>query len=460
MLPDYLAKCIPTAPQKRSPWYVNTAPSYAGVWLWVVFYQQIAHGTLDQGGLAWSVGGLVVAAFFCYALFYFVPAMLGMKTGYPLSVVGASTFGSIGGYLMPGLLMGFLQVGWVAVNTAVSTSFILEGLHMNSSPGRTPLANLPFSGVAVAWCLLMTFVGIKGIQYVARVSLYVNAVAFLMIALVFFKTHSGVLHYPVPPKASPFLGVTAMMQMVMGFFATAGAAGADFGMNSRDEHDVKWGGLVGITLAAIYAGGLPLLSVAGARGLNPRSTITAYSDVIASTGGVLASTMFFLFAIASIVPACVSSFIASNSFSTIVPKFPRVATALLGAMISISLAITGVAGNLVNVFLIVGASFGPICGAMTAEYMLAGRRWAGPRRGINFAGYIAWALGFAVGIIPFLPLSENMKLYTQPQVLWSWITGFAVYAILAKAGAQPEPLLPEGLQAHEMVSVAGQRSPS
>ena len=440
MLPDYIAKCAPNTPEKRSPWYLNTAPSYAGVWLWVVFYQQIAQGTLDQAGLGWSLAGLVVAAFLCYALFYFVPALLGMKAGYPLSVVGTSTFGTTGGYLMPGLLMGLLQVGWVAVNTAVSTSFILKGLRMNSSPGHTIFENWPFTIIAITWCLTMTFVGIKGIRYVARVSLYVNAVAFLTIALVYLKTHSGVQHYAVPPLTTPFLGVTAMMQMVIGFFATAGAAGADFGMNSRDIRDVKFGGLVGIALAAIYAGGLPLMSVAGARGLNPAAAITTYSDVIASTGGVVARIMFFLFAIASIVPACVSSFIASNSFSTMLPKLPRAATALGGAICSLVLAITGLAGNLVDVFLIVGASFGPICGAMTADYLLSGRRWAGPRRGINYAGYIAWAVGFAIGIVPFLPVSQMVKNYSQPQVLWSWIAGFLVYAIVAKLGGQPEPL--------------------
>jgi cytosine permease len=61
-----------------------------------------------------------------YFLFYLVLAMLGMQTGYPLYVVGTSTFGTKGGYLMPGLLMGVLQVGWLSVNTLVSTNFILR----------------------------------------------------------------------------------------------------------------------------------------------------------------------------------------------------------------------------------------------------------------------------------------------------------------------------------------------
>ena len=61
-------------------------------------------------------------------LFYLVPGLLGMKTGYPLYVVGSSTYGTVGGFLMPGLLMGLLQFGWLAVNSAVSTSFYASGV--------------------------------------------------------------------------------------------------------------------------------------------------------------------------------------------------------------------------------------------------------------------------------------------------------------------------------------------
>jgi len=74
---------------------------------------------------------------------------------------------------------------------------------------------------------------------------------------------------------------------------------------------------------------------------------------------------------------------------------------------------------------------------MAADYLLSGKRWAGPRAGVNWAGYLAWALGFLVGILPFLPVSAALKTYVQPAVLYSFVTGFVVYAILAKVGLQP-----------------------
>jgi cytosine permease len=123
-----------------------------------------------------------------------------------------------------------------------------------------------------------------------------------------------------------------------------------------------------------------------------------------------------------------------------IPGVPRAASTLVGITIALILAVTGAAANLVVVFSLVGASFGPICGAMTADYILSGRKWAGPRKGVSLAGYAAWALGFIVGILPlpFMPVSDAIKAHAQPAVLYSYIVGFVVYAIVAKLGGQPE----------------------
>lgn len=433
MLPDYIAKAVPNPPSNRAPWYANTAPSYAGVFLWVVFYMQLAVGTVDRASPWLLMGGLAVAAILCYKLYYYVPAMLGMKTGYPLYVVGSSTFGAAGGYLMPGLLMGLLQVGWFSVGTTVSTKFILTGLGMPAEAGSTA-----FIVVAVLWTYIMAYVGVKGIQWVAKASLYLNAIPLLMILIVFFQTAGGLGSYTPKQPADSFGAVTLLIAAVIGFFATAGAAGADFGMNSRNQDDVRKGGWVGVALASLVAGGLPILAVAGAHGLNPAMTDYSFDKVIATMGGFLAPAMFFLFAIASVVPACFCAFIAGNSFATMLPGVPRMGSSMAGVTVALVLAVTGVAENLIGFFVIIGASFGPICGAMAADYLLSGGKWAGPRQGVNIAGYAAWALGFLVGILPFLPLPDGVKPYVQPAVVYSFLTGFAVYAILAKAGLEPK----------------------
>ncbi len=432
MLPEYITKTKANPAANRAPWFSNTAPTYAGIFLWVVFYMKLAENTIDRAGLGLCLLALAIAGILSYKLYYYVPAMLGMKTGYPLYVVGSSTFGTTGGYLMPGLLMGLLQVGWFSVGTFVASNFILNGIGMKPEP-----ATWPFAIVAVLWGYVMAFIGVKGIQYIAKVALFLNMIPAVVVAIVFFNTMGGLTAY-TPPKSEPWAAFSLLLAAVIGFFATAGAAGADFGMNSRDQRDVRLGGWVGIVVAILYAGGLPLLSVAGAHGLDPALGSYSYDSVIARMGGFLAPAMFLLFTVASIPSACFCSFIAANSFSTMIPGIPRMGSTMAAMTVAIILAISGKAADLIGFFSIVGASFGPICGAMAADYLLSGQKWAGPRKGINWAGYAAWALGFIVGILPFLPLPEDVKGYTQPAVVYSFIVGFLVYAALAKLGLEPE----------------------
>jgi cytosine permease len=154
--------------------------------------------------------------------------------------------------------------------------------------------------------------------------------------------------------------------------------------------------------------------------------------------GGLAPVMFFLFAAACLVPTCFSAFIAANSFSTMLPKISRTVSTLAAVTLSAILAITGVADNLVGFFSIVAASFGPICGAMVADYLLAGRRWSGPRLGINWAGCIAWVVGFLIGIperIPGIPASWVKA--DNPSELYAFASGFLIYIVLARLGLRP-----------------------
>ena len=431
-LPNYLKLASPNPTENRAPWYKNTAPTYAGIFLWVVFYMEIASGTLSQAGLVLSLLGLVAAALICHFLFYLVPGMLGMKTGYPLYVVGSSTYGTHGGFLIPALLMGLLQFAWLGVNIAISTTFILSAANVENTAPGTPV----FIVVAILWGLAAAFVGVKGIQYVAKVATFLPIVPIVML-LILFGTNLGSVGDYVPPEgAQPLVGFLAIITIVVGFFATAGAAGVDFGMGSRNSRDVRLGGLVGISLAIIVAGGLALIAIAGVHGANPELQSYRFDEAIALQGGFLAKSMFILFAIASFAPACFSSFIAANSIGTLFPTLNKMGMVLIGAIVAIILAVTGVVLNLVGVFTIIGASFGPICGSMAADYLLSGRKWAGPRKGINWAGYIAWAVGFVVAILP--TINAEKFAFISPAPVIAFVIGFVLYALLAKAGLEPE----------------------
>ena len=86
---------------------------------------------------------------------------------------------------------------------------------------------------------------------------------------------------------------------------------------------------------------------------------------------------------------------------------------------------------------IIGASFGPVCGAMAADYLLASKQWAGPRAGFNMAGWISWLVGFAVGAADFIP---GMAGIVPCPPVAAFLVGFILYLLLAKAGWQSKPL--------------------
>ncbi|GHT15785.1 hypothetical protein FACS1894170_13320 [Planctomycetales bacterium] len=102
-------------------------------------------------------------------------------------------------------------------------------------------------------------------------------------------------------------------------------------------------------------------------------------------------------------------------------------------------------------FNVIGASFGPICGAMAADYILSGFKWAGPRAGVNLAGWLSWLVGFVVGgatLVVTKFLGQTMPFEIPCPPLSAFIVGFLLYLIFAKIGLQPKVLdLPQRIDA-------------
>ncbi len=442
-LPAYIAGAVPNPPANRAPWYKNTAPTYAGIFLWFVFWQDAVNapnqGGLLSCGIGWAFTSLVIAALVCHFLFYLVPGLLGMKTGLPLYIVGTSLFGAQGGFILPGFLMGVLQFGWLGVNVYFSSLALAAVI-----PVKAEI-------LMVIWGVLAAFVGLKGIQYVAKVATYLPLIPLTVLLVLLAKTAGGISSFdpekfvalsataaPAAPAALGKFGVLALMlTFVVGFFATAGAAGVDFGTNSRNKSDVSKGGLVGVALAIIVTAGISMLIVAGTYGtpaLSQAAVAAGKDGLILQTPGLIpvlmgksAGLIMFLLAIAAFPPACFSSFIAANSFKTTLPGVNPFISVGIGAAVSILLAVTGLAGKAIIVFVIIGATFGPICGAMLVEYLLNGGKWSGPRAGFNPAGWIAWLVGAVVGVLPIL------KIYPVPAApVAAFIVGAVVYFLCAK----------------------------
>jgi cytosine permease len=474
-LPAYVAAAKPVPATNRAPWYKTIAPTYAGIMLWFVFWQSLTTSGSPGGvlscGLMPALIGLVVAALICHFLFYLVPGLLGMRTGLPLYIVGTSTYGVLGGFLMPGFLMGLLQFGWVAVNAAGVSALLCKcfGIGLQADGVTVLVPSAPHATIAAAFAVLAAFMGLLGIKYVARIATFLPLIPLVVLVILLTKTAGGIGAF-TPQKIDPSLaapttaGVWSVLAFlsiyVVGFFATAGAAGTDIASASRDTRDVQLGGLTGIALATIVAGGLAILVIAGAygAGLVPAKLVGQLNPVDLMNGGLLtagtAKVIMILLAISSFPACCFSALIAANSFKTTMPGVNPFISVGIGTLVAIAMAVTGVADKVVSVFLIIGASFGPVCGAMLADYLLAGRRWAGPRAGFNPAGWISWIVGFAVGaynlVMPILlnnvpalakieALQHAKDIVPVPPVA-AFIVGFVLYLALAFVGLQSRTL--------------------
>ena len=356
--------------------------------------------------------------------------MLGMKTGFPLYVVGSSTFGTKGGYIMPGLFMGVLQVGWFAVGTFFSTKFILSGFGSDAQPG-----SLPFILVGIVWGYSIAYVGVKGIGYVSRVAIFLNAIPFFMILIVFFKTQPGIAQH-VPSDPNPFVAFTLLIQIVIGFFATAGAAGADFGMSrvvrKMSAWEVSWESLWrSCSLPACPCFRLrresPVPPNAGAELRRSHLRHWRYSR----DGHVLSVHH-------RIDPRVLH--LRLHHRQQLRHHDPRRASHDFDHDGGDHFNCSGGDRSRSESDLVLHHHRGLVRPDLRRDgggLPARGQALGGAAEGINLAGYIAWALGFAVGILPFFPVSEQVKTLAQPAVVYSFITGFVVYAILAKAGLEP-----------------------
>lgn len=456
-LPDFVASAKPVPLANRMPWYKSTAQTYAGIMLWFVFWQSVpASGLKDPAGiLGHGVGvaliGVIVAALICHFACYLAPGMMGMKTGLPLAVVGTSTYGVRGGFLMPGFFMGVLQFGWLAVNSYFSAK-LLAGMVQDNAEG-SPL----HLAIGVVWAIVAAIVGLKGIQYVAKVATYLPLIPLVILLILAGKTFSGVADFKpemlaiaTPDSPSSITVLMTAIAGIVGFFATAGAAGVDIASSNRDAKDVQMGGVVGVAGATIFTGCLALLIVAGTYGAgmmgkDAGAVIDPTSLMGTIMGPQVTKLFWLLLAIAAFPPACFSSLIAANSFKNTLPKVHPFISCGIGTAASVALVLSGQAGKASDMFLIIGASFGPICGAMTADYLLAGRKWPGPRAGFNPAGWISWAVGFFVGAIGMVATKvEALSWFKDHPIpcppVAAIIVGFVLYIVLAKAGLETKTL--------------------
>ena len=182
-LPNYIAEARPVAAENRISWLKSAGPTYAGVMLWFVVWQDVVRGDGSAGGIlsagiAPALLAVFVAALGCHFLFYLVPGLMGMRSGFPLYIVGTSTYGVRGGLLVPGLMMGVLQFGWLAVNGSAVSTLLCDCFGLEAA-----VPSLAHGSIATVFVVVAGLMGYKGIGYVATVASYLPLIPLCILLL-------------------------------------------------------------------------------------------------------------------------------------------------------------------------------------------------------------------------------------------------------------------------------------
>ena len=97
-------------------------------------------------------------------------------------MVGTSTYGAPGRLPHAWLFHGaILQFGWLAVN-AYFSAMLLAGL------ADQPEGSAMHIAIGIIWALVAAFVGLKGIQYVAKVATFLPLIPFVILLVLLGKT--------------------------------------------------------------------------------------------------------------------------------------------------------------------------------------------------------------------------------------------------------------------------------
>jgi cytosine permease len=468
----------------RTPWQTSIAPKYIGLFLWIVYFDQLPRWTLAVGGLVPSVLGALVAGVLCYLLLYHGPAMWGQTSGLPLEALGKSTFGAAGARWLTGVLMGLAQVVWFAVATFYATELTFEGLVsarlMNPAAlqpmplGNLVLPNPLFLVTSLTWSFAAALVGHYLVQIIGvLMNFYPVFMALLLAAAVAWTIPdlprfrpSGV--DPVTGGPVPDAGLHAfrmMIELVFGFFAPAGALAAEWGAVSRTERDVRLGGWVAVAFAAWTVATLALLTVAGAHGRlltvadpallrgAPTPDWSFQGAVLHGMGRTLGAAILLVFGLGSLAPTCFSAYLFGQRFFAAWPRIARIRWTLIGTTAAWLLIASGGASRLETIFSLMGAVFAPLVAAVCADRLRQRGAWRGGRAGVNLPGVIAWAVGLCIGLLPLCAraIGWTAAARFQPAALFAYLTAFGIYFLLSLLGVEaprePAPVLQPASQA-------------
>lgn len=506
-LPASIQEALSAEPLSRGRWDKAIAPHYIGLFLWIVFFDRLAGDTLIVGGLIASILAAAIGGVFCFVLLYLPLALWGESTRRPLPVLAASTFGARGSIWIPGFVLGIVNVVWFSVTIRYATELTLRALAAAGLIDPARIAPLSIGSIAIEspvflvtsllWAIAAALIGTLALKLIAAVMGIYPVFPALAIGAVAAISMRGLAFSPylrMAPSAtsvpSAWLAATTMIQIVFGYFATAGTASAEYGTVARDRRDVFLGGFVGIAIASCVVATLALLTVAGYFGQERRSafenarterstSIRLVGDVKPdligtnaintinkpihrfpidasrsnavdreslryvtiverSIGGPWACLILVVLATACLGPSSYTSARFSRHFHDALPFLKKWRCALIGALIAWPATVIASDWDLTHTFTFTGALAAPIVAAVSADAIASRFREPIIRSNWNLRGMIAWAFGAIVGLAPstseFGIVPAKIARSFQPAAVYAFITTFVIFSLLNLRG--------------------------
>lgn len=496
--PPRLRKAMARPSEQRQAWSAQLAGVLISAYLWVAYSDQLAPTTLAIGGLPAAVGGAALGALLACVLLFLPAATQGMRTRMPLMVAATSAFGVRGSALVPGLLLGLVQILWFAVAVHYAVEFNLRGLLAAGliEPGdvRPPgeggriFESTVYAASVLLWGIASALVATRFIRWIAA----------LMIVYPIFiaATLAGAMLWSLPglpayreAASDPALGGTwrewpafwSMTQIVFGFSATVCAQAVNWGATLRGRRDVALSGVVGVGLASTIVATIAVLTVAGSIGREispeppetPPPGASAPIDLDAPlippsvpgrllpepeqlpaytlgtvlerrVGGILGAIGLIVMGLGSLASAVYAAYSYGNRLEAIRSRPRRWAWGVIGAVVAFPLMVNGLAANVPLVIDLTAGVVAPMLGVLSADLLLTRSSWPGPRPGFRRAGLIGWGVGSVVGLLPIAARMGPVLGAARwlPMAALAYLLAFALYLGVEAGGrlrSRPSP---------------------
>ena len=329
---------------------------------------------------------VILAANLLLAGYASVLAVAAFRSGLSTTLMARYCFGEWGSRLSD-VLLGFTQVGWYAWGTGTVAVIALELLGLSSS------WKLPLMAFFGAFFCLTAYIGYRGLDFLARVTVPLMALLIFWSAFLAVRDVGGLTVLLDKAPTQDMTWATALTAIV-GTFISGATQSTNWTRFARSQKAA-----IGATMAAFLLGnGLMVLSGAFGALVYQEADIV---KVLIQQGIVFWATIMLFGNIWTTQDNTIYNF--SMAGCSLLRTENRKLVTLGGALVGILLAAFGFADKLVPFLLLLGTVIPPLGGVIAADFFWVHKGeypdLKDPLPAMNWFGLSAYALGTAAAFL-------------------------------------------------------------